>query len=167
MAFPDSFSTDRLRAERLSAGHWDAIRAMDADPIYMALLGGPRSEAQTGAYMDRNLKHWTVHGFGLWILRDTNDQIIGRGAIRHLDVEGTDEVELGYGFYPGYWGRGLATEIARKFLQLGLTELRLPTMVAITRHTNVGSQRVLEKTGLVFERDIVEDGVPHMLYRSA
>ena len=167
MAFPDSFSTDRLRAERLTAGHWDAIRGMDADPICMALLGGPRTEAQTRAYMDRNLKHWTVHGFGLWVLRDTDDQIIGRGAIRHLDVEGTDEVELGYGFYPGYWGRGLATDIARKFLQLGLTELRLPTMVAITRHTNVGSQRVLEKTGLVYERDIIEDGVPHLLYRSA
>jgi RimJ/RimL family protein N-acetyltransferase len=166
MAFPDSFSTDRLRAERLSAAHWEAIRAMDADPVYMALLGGPRSAAQTSAYMDRNLQHWTVHGFGLWILRDTDDQIIGRGAIRHLDVEGTDEVELGYGFYPAYWGRGLATEIARKFLQLGLTELRLPTLVAITRHANVGSQRVLEKTGLVFERDIVEEGILHLLYRS-
>ena len=167
MTFPDSFGTDRLRAERLSAGHWEAIRAMDGTPVFMALLGGPRTEAQTRAYMDRNLQHWTVHGFGLWILRDTGDQIIGRGAIRHLDVEGTDEVELGYGFYPAYWGRGLATEIARKFLQLALAELRLPTMVAITRHANVGSQRVLEKTGLVFERDIVEDGVPHMLYRSA
>ena len=46
MAFPDSFSTERLRAERLSAGHWEAMRAMDADPVYMALLGGPRTEAK-------------------------------------------------------------------------------------------------------------------------
>ena len=166
MAFPDSFSTARLRAERLSTTHWDAIRDMDSDPIYMSLLGGVRTEDETRAYMDRNLKHWETYGFGLWILHDTSGQIIGRGVIRHLDVEGTDEVELGYGFYPAYWGKGLATEIAKKFLDLGLTELRLPTMVGITRHTNLGSQRVLEKTGLVYERDIVEHGVPHMLYRS-
>jgi [ribosomal protein S5]-alanine N-acetyltransferase len=167
MAFPDSFTTDRLRAERLSEAHWDAIRALHAHPVHMALLGGPRTEDATRAYMDRNLRHWDRYGFGLWILRDMHDEIIGRGAIRHLDVEGTDEVELGYGFYPAYWGRGLATEIAKKFLQLGLTELRLPTMVAITRHANVGSQRVLEKIGLVYERDILEEGVPHLLYRSA
>jgi hypothetical protein len=42
----------------------------------------------------------------------------------------------------------------------------LPTLVAITRHANVGSQRVLIKTGLVYERDINHDGVPHLLYRS-
>jgi RimJ/RimL family protein N-acetyltransferase len=163
--FPNSFTTARLRAERLTPEAWDAVRQMDSDPSFMSLLGGVRSEEETREYMDRNLKHWDTYGFGLWILHDTTDQIIGRGAIRHLDVEGTDEVELGYGFYPAYWGQGLATEIAKTFLAVGLTELRLATMVGITRHANIGSQRVLEKTGLVYERDIVEHGVPHMLYR--
>lgn len=167
MAFPNSFTTARLRVERLTPGHWDAIRRMDSDTAFMSLLGGIRTVAESRAYLDRNLKHWDQYGFGLWILHDTAGQIIGRGAIRHLDVEGTDEVELGYGFYPTHWGKGLATEIAKQFLDLGLTALRLRTMVGITRHANIGSQRVLEKTGLVYERDIVEHGVPHMLYRYA
>jgi ribosomal-protein-alanine N-acetyltransferase len=167
MAFPESFTTARLKAERLTPAHWDDIRAMDSDTQFMALLGGTRNEAETEAYMKWNLGHWADYGFGLFVLRDVqDDRIAGRGAIRHLDVEGTDEVELGYGFFPHYWGRGLATEIAREFLRLGLTALHLPTLVAITRHSNVGSQRVLEKTGLVYQRDIDHDGVPHMLYRS-
>lgn len=162
----DSFSTARLRAERLRPDHYEAVRAMDSDQQYMALLGGTRDAATTQAYMARNLKHWEDFGFGLWILRDLSDQVAGRCVLRHLDVEGTDEVELGYGLHTQYWGRGLATEVAKKLLALGRTRLRMPTLVAITRHENLGSQRVLEKTGLVYERDIEHEGVPHLLYRS-
>jgi RimJ/RimL family protein N-acetyltransferase len=164
--FPDSFHTARLRAERLLPAHFDAIRAMDSDARYMALLGGTRSEAETRAYLSKNLKHWDDFGFGLWLLRDPDGRIAGRCVLRHLDVEGTDEVELGYGLHTGYWGRGLATEIARELLHLGRTELGRATIVAITRHDNLGSQRVLEKTGLVYERDVAHEGVPHLLYRS-
>lgn len=168
MAFPDSFSTARLRAERLTPGHFDDLCGMDCDPQFMALLGGPRDAAQTAAYLAKNLQHWTDYGFGLWVLRDARDgRASGRGALRHLLVEGTDEVELGYGFYPEFWGRGLATEIATAFLHFGREELRLPSLVAITRPANLGSQRVLIKTGLVYERDVSHDGVPHLLFRSA
>jgi RimJ/RimL family protein N-acetyltransferase len=165
--FPDCFATARLTAERLTPQHFDDIRAMDSDPAFMALLGGTRDEPQTLAYMAKNLQHWSDHGFGLWVLRDPHEtRVAGRAVIRHLDVEETDEVELGYGFHPQYWRRGLATEIARALLRLGREALRLPTLVAITRHANVGSQRVLIKTGLGYERDINHDGVPHQLYRS-
>lgn len=162
----ETFATARLRAERLTPAHFDAICAMDGDPEYMALLGGPRDAAGTRAYMERNLQHWSDHGFGLWMLRDQNDRIAGRAVLRHLLVEGTDEVELGYGFHTEYWGRGLATEIAKELLRVGRHELRLPSLVAITTGANLGSQRVLVKTGLVYERDIDHEGVPHLLYRS-
>src|SRR6266550_2145224 len=42
MPFPETFTTARLTAERLRAQHFAAIRAMESDPAYMALLGGPR-----------------------------------------------------------------------------------------------------------------------------
>lgn len=132
----------------------------------MALLGGTRSEDETRAYMARNLQHWDDFEFGLWLLRDLEGRVAGRCVLRHLDVQGTDEVELGYGLHSQYWGRGLATEVARELLRLGLEELRRPSIVAVTRHDNLGSQRVLVKTGLVYERDVDHDGVPHMLFRS-
>lgn len=162
----DSFSTARLRAERLTTAHFADIRAMDRDAKYMALLGGPRSQTETRAYMAKNLRHWDEHGYGLWILRDTDGRVAGRCVLRHLDVDSTDEVELGYGLHEQYWGKGLATEVAKKLLRLGLDEVRWLSIVAITRHDNLASQRVLEKTGLVYEREVEHDGVPHLLYRS-
>jgi RimJ/RimL family protein N-acetyltransferase len=91
--------------------------------------------------------------------------VIGRAILRHLDVAGVDEVEVGYGFVPEYWGRGLATEIAQACVRIGFERLRLASLVAITTPANVRSQRVMAKAGLVYERDIVHAGVPHVLFR--
>ena len=158
--------TARLRAERLRPEHFDAVHAMDTDPQFMTHLGGTRDVAQTAAYMSRNLQHWDDYGFGLWVLRDGGDQVAGRAVLRHLLVEGIDEVELGYGLHPQYWGRGLATEVATALLQLARAQLRIASPVAITQPANIGSQRVLEKAGLVYERDIDHDGIAHLLYRA-
>ncbi|MFN2572580.1 MAG: GNAT family N-acetyltransferase [Gemmatimonadales bacterium] len=167
MALINSFTTARLVAERVLPEHFDAIREMDSDPAYMALLGGVRDAAGTAAYLEKNLEHWDRYGHGLYMLRDAHDhQMTGRCVLRHLDVEGTDEVELGYGFYPRYWGKGLATEVARELLRLGREALGLPTLIAVTTRANVGSQRVLVKTGLVYERDFMHADIPHMLFRS-
>ena len=132
----------------------------------MELLGGLRNEAGTAAYLEQNLKHWSDHGFGIWMLREAaSNAMIGRAILRHLDVGGVDEVETGYGFMPEYWGRGLATEITRECLHLGFEQLNLSSIVAITTPANLASQRVLEKAGLARERDIIHAGIPHQLFR--
>lgn len=133
----------------------------------MAHLGGVRDAAATLAYVERNLAHWATHGFGLWMLRDASQRaLIGRAVLRHLDVEGADEVEVGYGFYPEFWGRGLATEVACACVRIGRLELGLPSVVAVTLPTHRASQRVMVKAGLAYEREILHEGLPHVLFRT-
>lgn len=166
MAFPDAFQTVRLSAERLTPAHLDAIRLMDTNPEYMTHLGGVRDASQTDAYMARNLAHWAEYGFGLWVLRDKRQgSLAGRACLRHLTIDGVDEVEVGYGFLPGYWGRGLATEIAAACVQYAGDALRLPSVVAVTLPTNHRSRHVMTKIGMVYEREIDEEGIRHVLYR--
>jgi len=163
----DSFSTPRLSAERLTVAHLIDLKRMDQDEGFMASLGGVRRERETLIYLEQNLAHWAEHGFGIWMLRDiATSAIIGRAVLRHLDVEGVDEVEVGYGFLPEVWGRGLATEVARACIDIGQRQLGFRSIVAITRPTNLASQRVMVKAGLVYERDIVHAGVPHLLFRT-
>lgn len=162
----ESFSTPRLKAERLVPAHLPELRRMDRDEGFMAHLGGVRDEAGTASYLERNLAHWEAHGFGVWMLRDRDRlALIGRAVLRHLDVEGTDEVEVGYGFYPDYWGRGLATEAARACVHIGLAQLGLPSVVAVTLPTHRASQRVMVRAGLAYEREILHAGLPHVLFR--
>jgi RimJ/RimL family protein N-acetyltransferase len=162
----DAFSTPRMTAERLTAEHWLDLRAMDEDEGFMALLGGARPEPGTRTYLEQNLKHWADHGFGLYMLRDAETRtVIGRAILRHLDAQGVDEVEIGYGFMPEYWGRGLATEIARELVHIGFDRFGLTSLVAITTPANIASQRVMTKAGLTYERDILHAGIPHRLFR--
>jgi RimJ/RimL family protein N-acetyltransferase len=117
---PATFVLRRVFAERLTPAHLPMLRRMDANPRMMASLGGVRSDAQTKAYLERNLAHWSRHGFGIWILRDpTTGRVMGRAGLRHLDIEGSPEVELAYALLPEFWGQGLATDVARACVTIG------------------------------------------------
>jgi len=165
-AFPERFTTERLQAERLTADHLPEVRRMNGDPAVMAHLWGVRSEEQTAAYMDRNLRHWADHGFGLWILRERDGgDPVGRAVLRHLAIDDVDEVEVGYAFYQPYWGRGLATEIAARCVGLAEHELGLAAIVGLTDPANRASRHVLEKVGLTYERDCVHDDHLTALFR--
>ncbi len=168
MPFPDSFSTVRLQAERLTAAHEPELQRMHRDAATMTYLGGVRDEAFTKAYLEKNLLHWETFGFGVWILREINGgEPIGRAVLRHLSVDDVDEVEVGYAFYPPHWGRGLATEVTTACLEFGRDMLELETTVAVTHPHNFGSQHVLRKCGLVYEREFIHHGDTCALFRTA
>src|SRR5262249_60824821 len=160
----DSFTTDRLAAERLRADHFENLCRMDGDARVMATLNGVRTAEQTRKYLDTNLAHWDRHGFGLWVFRDRADgRYAGRGGLRHVAVEGRDEVEVSYALMPDFWGRGLATEIARASVAIAFGPLGLAELVCFTLPTNRASQRVMVKAGFRYEGDITHAGLPHVL----
>jgi RimJ/RimL family protein N-acetyltransferase len=162
----DTFETERLRAERLQAHHFDELRRMHTDAAVMTHLGGVRSEEQTASYLQKNLKHWTDHGFGLWILRERGGvDWIGRGLLRFLPLDGVNEVEVGYALYEPYWGRGLASEITAACLAIARDRLGLDTVVAITSPDNDKSQHVLCKNGLAYDRAFMHEGANASLFR--
>ena len=164
---PEAFALPRLRAERLTREHLPDLRRMHADGRMMAPLGGTRTEAETDAYLQRNLAHWAEHGFGIWILREPDeDLVIGRAGLRHLQIEGVDEVELAYALFPRWWGQGLATVAARACVTIGREWLGLPSVAAVVLAENLASRRVLQKAAMAEEREVWHAGRPHLLYRT-
>ena len=164
---PVSFALRRVQAERLTEAHLPVLLRMDSDSRLMALIGGVRSEAQTAEYLDRNLKHWSDHGFGIWILRDPiTRQVMGRAGLRHLTIGGMEEVELAYALFPEFWGRGLATDAARACVTIGRDWLGLHSVVGLVLPGNVASQHVLRKASLTREREVMHGGQPHLLFRT-
>ena len=168
MAWPDTFDTARLRAERLQPHHLLELRRMHEDARVMAHLGGVFTKDRTAAYLARNLAHWDAHHHGLWIVYErAGSEPIGRAVLRHLPVDDVDEVETGYAFYEPFWGRGYATEITRACLSVGFERLKLPSIVAVTALGNVASQHVLKKVGMHLERHLTRDDETLMLFRCA
>ena len=165
----ESFVTERLSAERLSAGDLAELCRLHQDPNVMATLsadGGVIADDETRRMLQRNLEHWDQYGYGLWMFRDRVDrQFVGRGGLKHVDVEGRDEVELAYAVISPHWGKRFATEMATAIVALGFQRLGLAEIVCFTLTTNRASQRVMQKAGFTYERDIVHAGLPHVLYR--
>ena len=162
----DRFTTLRLSAERLTIEHKTDMLRQDQDVAFMALIGGVRTEAQTTERMDGALRHWEAHGCGVWMLRERESgRIVGRAVVRHLDVNGADELEIGYAFIEEFWGRGLATEIALACVDISRRALGRTSCVALIDPRNDASRHVLEKAGLRAAGKFTQEGVELDLFR--
>ena len=162
----EQFSTSRLTAERLHKSHLADLVALHLDPDVSRYLGGVRSPAATETYLITNIAHWERHGFGLWVLRTRTGEFAGRAGIRHLMLDGVNEVEIAYTFKRALWGHGLANEITKALMNLGLVQLGLPSLVGVVSVENAASRRVLEKSDFALERSGIYHGDEVVIYRS-
>ncbi len=160
------FETARLHGRQMSADDFELLFQMYQNAEVTATLGGKRDAEQVREYLDDQLAHFARHGYGFWMFHSKADgRFVGRGGLRNIFVAGYDEVEVGYALMPEFWRQGLATEIAKANVEIGLTQCELSELVSFTLPTNIASRRVMEKVGFVFERDIVFKDLPHVLYR--
>ena len=162
----EELRTERLLLSRPRGSDLADLVALHADPRVMATLGGVRDAAATEAQLRDFDAHWERHGFGPWILRDPETRrFLGRGGLRHVAVEGRDEVELLYALGADVWGRGYAGELARESIRVAFEILRLPELVCFTLPTNERSLAVMRRAGFQYQRDFLHAGRPHRLHR--
>jgi [ribosomal protein S5]-alanine N-acetyltransferase len=56
----------------------------------------------------RNLRRYATDSHGLWaMVLKTNGELSGDCGLRIQDVDGANEVEIGYHVRRDYWGRGV------------------------------------------------------------
>jgi RimJ/RimL family protein N-acetyltransferase/GrpB-like predicted nucleotidyltransferase (UPF0157 family) len=166
LAFPARLETRRLLLSRPTDADLPELTALHADGRVMATLGGLRTAEELEAMHRRLLGTWERDGFGWWVARLRPDgRFVGRGGLRRVLIGGREEVEVGYGLVPDFWGRGLATELARESVRVGFEVLGVAELVCFTLPTNARSRRVMEKAGFCYELDVDHAGLPHVLYR--
>jgi len=166
MSGVERMQTPRLLLTRLRPDDFDDLHALHTNAETMATLGGVRGPDETRRVLDLLCASWAADGFGYWLARDrASGRFVGRGGLRRVLLDGQPEVEIGYALLPEYWGRGLATELARASIRVAFQELGLPDVVAFTLPTNRASQRVMERAGLRHVGNTVWADLPHVLYR--
>ncbi len=83
------------------------------------------------------------------ILREDESQpatLVGAGGFFGPPSE-DGVVEVGYSIVPSFEGRGYATELVRSLVTHALASGRVKRIIAHTRPENIGSVKVLEKSG--------------------
>ena len=103
---------------------------------------------------------------GRWAIHiKANNEFIGWCGLKFLEESG--EIDLGYRFHPFAWGKGYATEAATHVLEYGFKILHLKEVVGRAHIENTASIKVLQKIGMQFIRDAVEDDCPVKIFREA
>lgn len=150
--------TPRLVLRAYREADRDAFAELNGHPEVGAWLSGVLDRAQSDALMDRIGAHIAQHGFGFWAAeRKADRRLVGAIGLMVMgeDLPAPGGVELGWRLHPEAQGQGLATEGAAAARDWAFAELEIPEIVAITAATNVRSQAVMTRLGLV--RDPARD----------
>jgi len=109
--------------------------------------------------------YYGQYGYGLWatIYKETGD-FIGRCGLLPWTIEERQEVEVAYLFAEKYWRQGLGTEVAQAIARYGFEQLQLPRLICMMYEENIGSVKVAEKMGMTFEKTMVDEKGPYLLY---
>ena len=161
--------TRRLICERLRMEHVPEVSRLLRDPRVAQTLW-PSAEVPTEQQVIDSTaekeRHWSRYAFGMWLVRDrATSEMVGRGGLQWTYVASLNEVEAGWAIVPERWGEGLATEMAHAAIDVAFGPLELHEIVAFALPDNTASRRVMEKTGFVFDGEIVHGGQQHVLYR--
>ena len=143
----------------------DLLAELMANTDFMRFSLGVFSRDQTSVFLEK-LMDWERRRLPsqFAVIHRGSNRLIGYCGFFHQQVDGRDEIEIGYRLHPDYWNRGIATEAARKVRDHALGDLKLPRVISLIHPDNVASCRVAEKIGMLFERQTVFKGFPTLVF---
>jgi RimJ/RimL family protein N-acetyltransferase len=169
-----------LHTERLVLRQWresdlDPWAAMNADAEVREHYPDLLTRAQSTTSMTGFQADIERRGYGLWAVEvRATGEFIGYTGLEPVpgDMPFTG-MEVGWRLTRTAWGHGYATEAGRASVAYAFDELALPEVVSMTAVTNVRSQAVMRRLGLIrdpaddFDHPRVADGPlrRHVLYR--
>lgn len=157
--------TERLVLREFAPGDTDALLKVLGDPIAMQYYPAPFTRAEVDEWIARNRARYADPGFGLWaMLLKSSGELIGDCGCVMQEVDGRNEIEVGYHVRRDLWGSGYATEAARACMDYAFARLGATWVISMVRPENVASRRVAEKNGMVSEKIIFWRGYDHCVY---
>ena len=147
--------TERIVLRQIEMDDVDNLMGIFSDPVAMRYYPSTKTRREAKDWVRWTLSSYRDHGFGQWvaILKDSGE-FAGQCGLTIQEVEGKEEVEIGYLFLRRFWGRGLATEAARAARDHGFHALGHERLVSLIDPGNLASRRVAEKVGLTMEREV-------------
>ncbi|MGB7024498.1 MAG: GNAT family N-acetyltransferase, partial [Candidatus Acidiferrales bacterium] len=91
-------------------------------------------------------------------------RFIGFCGLQPLELDGANEIEIGWRLVKEEWGHGLATEAAKAALSDTVKRVGLCRVIAIAMPENRASLRVMKKLDMKFERAARKGGFDVLVY---
>lgn len=145
--------TDRLLLRRYVEEDKRHFIALFTDAAVMKYVGdGVLTIEQAEAFWTKLFEKLYPQNFNIWaIFTLENLDYVGHAGIYPRPTK-KEDCEFVYFLNQNSWGKGYATEIARRVVEYGFEKLSLTQVFATVDDAHSASIRVLEKAGMNFER---------------
>lgn len=158
-----ALETPRLRLREFHYDDTLALETVLGDAEVMKHGPGSQSKEQIQKWLAETLQLYELHKFGpLAIIEKGTGAFVGYcGLFFFCDLDGQEEIEIGYRLARNFWRNGYATESATAVRDFAFNQLGLHRLVAMIDPFNTASVRVAAKLGMKHEKDIMFDGYTH------
>lgn len=153
--YPDGLESPRLITQKLTESYilpW-ADFFKDKEAIeYFPLFDGTDLE-RSKSWIERQLMRYTENRYGMQALVDKkSNEFIGQCGLLAQEVDGINELEVGYHIFKRHWGQGYAPEAARLFINFAFENNLTDSIISIIHINNLRSQKVADKNGLTRDK---------------
>ncbi|MEH2404183.1 GNAT family N-acetyltransferase [Nostoc sp.] len=158
--------TDRLLLREMMLSDLDALLLVLGDAESMRYYPKPFDCEMEQKWIDRQRRNYAQHGMGLWamVLKATGE-VIGDCGLVWQEIEGHQELEIGYHVRRDQQMQGYATEAAYACQDYAFNVLdRCARVISLIRPENIPSQRVAQKNGLKVVQETLWRDIPHYIY---
>jgi len=120
------------------------------DPEVMKFIGGTQTPFEAWRAMSSHIGHWYFRGYGVFAVEEkSSGKMIGRIGL--MNPPGWPGFELGWTLGRASWGKGYATEGARRVLEYAFTEMDRDHVISCIAPDNINSAKVAERLGETIE----------------
>ena len=165
--------TERLILRELLETDLDGMFELDSNATVHKYLGNkPISTKEQAAEIIRFIREqYDQLGIGRFAaIEKSSGDFIGWSGLKlnageKEELNGVrDFVDIGYRFFPKYWGKGYATESSIATLKFGFEEMNYPVIYGAAETANIASNKILQKIGLKFINDFHYGDIPCKWY---
>ena len=145
------FMSPRLGFRNWRSDDLPAFARMNTDPEVMRYFPGILTEQQSAGFIQRMWRQYEKTGYTYFAteLLETGDFIGFIGlADQDYPTVFNPATDIGWRLKKSAWGNGLATEGARRCLELAFSEWSLDRVVAVCPVRNTASEKVMQRIGM-------------------
>ena len=145
------FSSERPGFRSWHNDDLDEVAELNADPQVVEHFPSTLSRGETADFIDRLIAHFNRHGYSYFAVEviDTGELIGFIGlAYQTYGVTFLPATVMGWRLKQTAWGKGYATEDAKRCLEFDFQKLKLERVVSTCTLSNQNSENVMRKIGL-------------------
>jgi ribosomal-protein-alanine N-acetyltransferase len=141
----------------------EILQLVLGDAEVMRFGDGLQTKEWAYQWLQRYIADYEKYGYGPYaIIEQNTGKMIGYcGLFYFPDINGKEEVEIGYRLAQSTWGQGYATEAARAVKDFAWNTLNLSRLVALIDPANIASIHVAKKLGMQYESEVMLEGYTH------